>query len=81
MSLRWEPPDESPGLSTFELLQLLQMSRMASCSSSSPGVTGHFEIRSRDVLAILLIFARLIGFEGNVTSLVPAVMAQLRSGS
>jgi len=68
------------GLSTFQLLQLLQLSRMAQCSSTSGGVTGHFEIRSRDVLAILLIFARLIGWEGNVAAFVPAVVARLRSG-
>ncbi|MDE0032753.1 MAG: hypothetical protein OXU75_06430 [Deltaproteobacteria bacterium] len=43
-------------------------------------MTGHVEIRSRDVLAILLIFARLIGWEGNVAALVPQVFQEFLSG-
>lgn len=73
------PTDGGNDLTLFQQLQLIQLSRLGAPNGGA-GVTGHVEIRSRDVLAILLIFARLIGWEGNVAALVPQVFQEFLSG-
>lgn len=69
-------------LSTFQLLQLIQMARLREGCGPGGGVTGTFEIRTRDILAILLIAARLMGWQlADPATLAERIRRELVSGA
>ena len=71
---------DGKGLTQFELLQLVAMNRMAECGDGRGGGSSvHYEIRSQDVLLLLMIFAEVIGFRGDVAGYLPEVIQRFRS--
>ncbi|MCY4058608.1 MAG: hypothetical protein OXG44_11465 [Gammaproteobacteria bacterium] len=74
--------EDDRDLTVFQTLQLLQMSRIADCGDGGGGVSGHWEIRSRDVLAILLIAARIMGWSlSGLPELAQRVTEEFRAGA